>query len=139
MELSYFIYNKKEKNKQKNFLLLIKDENIFNKKVIELLRNKDFKSGETVLRLKTENKDACWDRIIDFYHANRNLITNISTLYELYRAMNHVLEYEPFYVENRKGFDEICFQRQVGLSTYIKEYDNQIEIVENLIDEELKK
>lgn len=129
---------KKEKNKQKNFLSLIKDENIFNKTVIGHLRNKDFKMGETVLRLKTENKNACWGKIIDFYYANRNLINDISTLYELYRAINHILEYEPFYVGNKEKDDNICFQRQVALSTVIDEYDKYIVTVEKLIEEELK-
>lgn len=129
---------KNEKNKQKNFLSLIKDENIFNKTVIGHLRNEDFKKGEPILRLKTENKNACWDKVIDFYHENINLIREISTLYELYRSINHILEYEPFYVGNKEKDDNLCFQRQVALNTIINEYNKQIIIVEKLIEEELK-
>ena len=52
-----FKEKKNEKIKQKNFLSLIKDENSINKDIIERLRNQDFKIGETILRLKTENKN----------------------------------------------------------------------------------
>jgi len=129
---------KNEKIKQKNFLSLIRDEIIFNKKAIDLLRNEDFKKGEPILRLKTENKKACWDKIIDFYNENIKLIREISTLYELYRSINHVLEHEPYYFGLTEKDNEISFQRQVALNMTITECERQMGVVEKLIEKELK-
>jgi len=127
---------------QNNFLSLIKDEIIFNKQALELILKMDFTEGETALRLKTENKDGCWSRIIEFRHKNSELIGEISLLYTLFQAIVFALDFKPYYVEDEdflKNFNKDKMKAIKGFSEGKNACLNQIDRVIQLIDKELNK
>jgi hypothetical protein len=137
--LSQAYLNKKERKyeliKQKNFLRLIKVEIMDNKLIIESVRNHDFTQGEPISRIKTEDKSACWIKVIDFYHTNSILIKEINTIYEVFRAINHVLDYEPigsFLIKEQ--LEKISFQRRVSIGSVIKLFDDRYDSVIHSID-----
>ncbi len=141
--ISQYYLDKKEKKKEKlmqnNFLTLIKNEIIFNKESMRKIPNIDFKKGETLVRLKTENKDGCWSKIMEYRHKNSELLDEISYLYYSFRAINYILDYEPFNIKTQYYLDKFCETRKKALKDVSKYCNEQIEKVIKLIDRELNK
>lgn len=127
---------------QKNFLNLIKDEIIYNKKALIVLLSMDFKEGDTAVRLKTDNKEGCWSRIIEFGHKNTKLIREISNLYELFRGITFALNFQPFFIEGKEGLNQYCDKKMEAIKSYSEGKKGclyKIDEVIKLIDIELNK
>lgn len=87
--------NKEEERKKemkKNLLLMIKDEINFNLGKVDQIKKEILKNLFPTYRLKTNNKDACWARIIEYRHQDHDLIKNISLLYYKYDILSRTID-----------------------------------------------
>jgi hypothetical protein len=94
--LGQYYSKKREENRQvqliKNLTLMIKDEIEFNMDKNEQIRNEAKKGLYPNYRLKNDNKNACWTKIVEYRHKEVNLIDSISKLYYKYELLNRTID-----------------------------------------------
>jgi len=85
--------NKKSKRTLKIKLFeMIKDEIIFNEGRTKQIKEKIPKHILPNFRLKTENKDTSWTKIVEYWNDNTELIINISKIYNSYDLLNRTID-----------------------------------------------
>lgn len=87
---------KKEESRQvqlmRNLTSMIKDEIKFNMKKNEQIRKEAKKGLLPNYRLKNDNKNACWTKIVEYRHTEVGLINSISELYYKYELLNRTID-----------------------------------------------
>jgi len=121
--------NKEKHHKQvlkENLSLMIKDEVEFNKTKIGQIKKEAGKGLIPTYRLKTVNKDASWNKIIEFRYAEHDLINRISELYYKYDILNRTIDI---------GFE--CFYQKRDISGLLDEIIRICDAIEIKNDEVL--
>lgn len=101
------IYHSKNKEKKdheqmiKNLTLMIKDEIEFNREKNNQIRTEMKKGNYPNYRLKQDNKDACWMKIIEYRNKEVELIEEISKLYYKYELLNRTIDNGFNYMVNK--------------------------------------
>jgi hypothetical protein len=140
--ISQIILGYREKNKEKlmqnNFLMLIKDEINFNTLALKELLKLDLKHGVTPARLKIENKNGCWIKIIEYRHRNPELINKISNLYFLFTLINQILDLVPHYFSDIQDTSEYLENVKENIKKASKQCSKLSKDVIKNINQEIK-
>lgn len=94
--LGQYYSKKREESRQvqlmRNLTSMIKDEIEFNIKKNEQMRKEAKKGLLPNYRLKNDNKNACWTKIVEYRHTEVSLINSISELYYKYELLNRTID-----------------------------------------------
>lgn len=131
--------NNEKKEKQINFLTLIKKEIIFNFELTEIFSKKDFGKVFPTGRLRVENQRGCWTKVVEYRHKNIDLLNDINMLYSMFETLNKLLDLIPSYfsdLQDTTPYMKIIEDRFKELSNKCTEIGKDIL---NDIEKELKK
>lgn len=141
--ISQWYLNKKEKEKvkiiQNNFLTLIEQEIIFNRALIKEMLKMNFAKVLPTAKLKTENRDGCWVKVIEYRHKTPELINNISHLYVLFELINKNLEMVPFYFSEIQDTSKHMINIKNNIEKISKTSENFANKAIELIEKEISK
>ncbi len=104
---------------------MIKSEVIFNEERTKQIKEMIQKHTLPNFRLKTENKDTSWIKIVEYWNENTELITNISKIYNSYDLLNRTIEL---------GF-ELMYRGVRIPDTFVKETKRICDVIINITTE----
>jgi len=111
---------------QKNLLLMIKDEIKFNNEKVEQIKGFTPKNILPTFRLKTDNKDSCWPKIIEYRHEESDLIENVSRLYYKYDILNRTIDFGFQFITQNKHVTDSLMEEIKRICEVIKENSERL-------------